>query len=153
MPRTLEDYHARIEAHMAEGDSLLAARDPAIVSHVRQRIADAAVLIASYQLFVHREVFAPLLDHPDAAARARVTEIKAECIALTEDLRFNVKEFLARDQVLDWDLTAARVAWFNKRVRGHIASVGRLMAGPLGPAERAASAARAGDRVGAQQAA
>ena len=29
MPQTLEEYHAKIERMMAEGDALVAARDPA----------------------------------------------------------------------------------------------------------------------------
>jgi len=87
MPQTLEEYHAKIERMMAEGEAWLIARDAATGDLVKQRIADSALVLASYQLFVHREVFAPMLERADARTRARVNELKVECIALTEDLR------------------------------------------------------------------
>jgi len=139
MPQTLEDYHVKIEQMMAEGDALAAARDPATVELVKRRIADSVLAIASYQMFVHREVFAPMLEGADARTRARVTELKVECIALTEDLRFNVRDFMARvqDGPLDWDAVTPKVAWFNGRVRAHIAHVREMMAPELSDAEHA----------------
>jgi hypothetical protein len=154
MPQTLEEYHAKIERMMADGDAWLIARDMASEELVRQRIADSALVLASYQLFVHREVFAPMLEHADARTRARVTELKVECIALTEDLRFNVRELMARvdDAPLDWDMIAAGVGWFNGRVRAHIAQVRQMMAPELSDADHARLRAHRNDLVGAQAA-
>ena len=139
MPQTLEEYHAKIEAMMAEGDRWMAERDPATAELVKRRIGDSALLIASYQLFVHREVFVPMLDGADPARRARVNELKIECIALTEDLRFNVRDFVERvkDTPLDWDAVAPKVAWFNSRVRAHIAQVREMLAPTLSDADHA----------------
>lgn len=150
MPQTLEEYHAKIERMMAEGDALVMARDAATAELVKQRIADSALVLASYQLFVHREVFAPMLEHADAGTRARVNELKVECIALTEDLRFNVRELKAQadDAPLDWDGIAAGVAWFNGRVRAHIAQVRQMMAPELSDAEHARLRAHRNDIVG-----
>lgn len=150
MPQTLEEYHAEIERMMAEGDALVMARDAATEELVKQRIADSALVLASYQLFVHREVFAPMLEHADAGTRARVNELKVECIALTEDLRFNVRELKAQvdDAPLDWDTIAAGVAWFNGRVRAHIAQVRQMMAPELSDAEHARLRAHRNDIVG-----
>jgi len=154
MPQTLEDYHAKIEQMMAEGDALVAARDPATVDAVKRRIADSALVIASYQLFVHREVFAPMLEHADAGTRARISELKVECIALTEDLRFNVRDFMARvqDAPLDWDAVASGVAWFNGRVRAHIAQVRQMMAPELSDADHARLRAHRTATIGVQAA-
>ena len=106
------------------------------------------LLIASYQLFVHRHVFAPLLGQADPALRSRVNEVKVECIALTEDLRFNVKDFLADETPLDWDVTAAKMAWFNGRLKKHIADVRQLMSPDLSDARPAALIARRIGTVG-----
>lgn len=154
MPRTLEEYHAKIEGMTAEGDAWLIARDAASEDLVKQRIADSALVIASYQMFVHREVFAPMLELADARTRARVNELKVECIALTEDLRFNLRELMARvdDAPLDWDAIAAGVARFNRRVRAHIAQVRQMMAPELSDADHARLRARRNDLVGAQAA-
>ncbi|WP_066592596.1 hypothetical protein [Sphingomonas pruni] len=154
MPQTLEEYHTKIERMMAEGDALVAARDPASEDAVKRRMAESALVIASYQLFVHRQVFAPMLEHADVAMRARVNELKVECIALTEDLRFNVREFVARvdDGPLDWDQAAAGVAWFNGRVRAHIAHVRQMMAPELSDAEHARLRARRTATIGVQAA-
>ena len=154
MPQTLEEYHARIEQMMAEGDAWMAARDPATEGLVKRRIADSALVIASYQLFVHREVFVPMLDGADGRTRARVSELKVECIALTEDLRFNVRDFMARvdEAPLDWDLVGSKVAWFNARVRKHIANVRQMMADDLSDADHARLRARRTAPVGVQAA-
>lgn len=154
MPQTLEEYHAKIERMMVEGDAWLITRDAGSEDLVKRRIADSALVLASYQLFVHREVFAPMLDHADARTRARVNELKVECIALTEDLRFNVRELMARadDAPLDWDGVAAGVAWFNGRVRAHIAQVRQMMAPDLSDDDHARLRAHRNDIVGAQAA-
>lgn len=154
MPQTLEDYHAKIEQMMAEGDALVAARDPATIEQVKRRIADSALVIASYQLFVHREVFAPMLEGADARTRTRVNELKIECIALTEDLRFNVRDFMTRvhDVPLDWDVVTPKVAWFNGRVRAHIAHVREMMAPDLSDADHARLRAHRTAAIGVQAA-
>ncbi|QDZ06606.1 hypothetical protein FPZ24_03230 [Sphingomonas panacisoli] len=148
MPQTLEAYHAEIEAMIVEGEGVVAARDPATAKHLKRRVADSMLLVASYQLFVHRQVFAPLLGQADPALRARVNEVKVECIALTEDLRFNVKDFLADETPLDWDLTAAKMAWFNGRLKKHIADVRQLMSPDLSDKQHAALIARRTGAVG-----
>lgn len=140
MAETLDDYHARLEAAMADGDALLATRDPANAGCVKRHVAEAMMLVASYQIFVHRALFAPVLAAGAAGQCARVTELKVECIALTEDLRSNVRAFLASDAPLDWDRLAARVAWFNVRVRAHVARTRALLA----ERDRGAPAARMG---------
>ena len=152
--QTLEDYYTKIEAMMAEGDGWMAERDPATADLVKRRIADSALLIASYQLFVHREVFAPMLDGADPATRSRVNELKVECIALTEDLRFNVRDFVGKvkDAPLDWDTVAGKVAWFNGRVRTHIANVRELMAPDLSDLDHARLRASRTAAVGVQAA-
>jgi hypothetical protein len=154
MPQTLEEYHAKIERMMAEGDALVASRGAASEDLVKQRIADTLLVLASYQLFVHRKVFAPMLERADAGTRARVNELKVECIALTEDLRFNVRELTVRadDAPLDWDDIRAGIAWFNGRVRGHIAQVRQMMAPELSDADHARLRAHRNDLVGAQAA-
>jgi hypothetical protein len=152
VPQTLEDYYTEIEGMIAEGEAMTTARDPSTTRRLKRRVADSVLLIASYQLFVHRQVFAPLLGQADPALRSRVNEVKVECIALTEDLRFNVKDFLADDGPLDWDMTAAKMAWFNGRLRKHIAEVRQLMSPDLSDAEHARLIARRVGPVGAQAA-
>ena len=120
---------------------------------IRLLFSSRWLLVASYQLFVHREVFAPLLEQPDPARRAKVNEIKVECIALTEDLRFNVKDFLADETPLDWDVVTAKMAWFNGRLRKHIADVRQLMSPDLSDIDRARLIASRTGPVGAQAAA
>ncbi len=152
MPKTLDEFHAALERHMAEGDALIEARDPGSVNQVKQKVAEAVMLIASYQMFVHREVFAPLLTQQDSGMRARVYELKVECIALTEDLRFNTRDFIASDAPLDWVSLGSKVAWFNGRVRSHLTNVQRAMAPDLSDAEHAALRAFRTGTVGAQAA-
>jgi hypothetical protein len=148
VPHTLEAYHTEIEAMIVEGEELVAARDPATARRLKRRVADSMLLVASYQLFIHRAVFAPLLGQGDPALRSRVNEVKVECIALTEDLRFNVKDFLADESPLDWDATAAKMAWFNGRLKKHIADVRQFMSPELSDKQHAALVARRTGAVG-----
>lgn len=148
MPQTLEDYHTEIEAMIAEGEALIAARDPATARRLKTRVADGMLVVASYQLFIHRHVFAPLLDRADPSTRSHVNEVKVECIALTEDLRFNVRDFLADESPLDWDVAASSILWFNRRLAKHIADVRQLMSPDLSDAQRAALIARRTGTVG-----
>lgn len=152
MPQTLDDYHDRIEAMIVEGEALVAAREPGTDRRLKRRIGDSVLLIASYQLFVHREVFAPLMGQGDPSLRSRVNEVKVECIALTEDIRFNVKDFLTDEAPLDWEATASKMAWFNQRLQKHIADVRELMSPDLSDAQHAALIARRVGTVGAQAA-
>ncbi len=154
MLQTLEDYHAKIEAMMAEGEGWMAVRNPETAELVKRRIADSALVIASYQLFVHREVFVPMLEGADAATRARINELKVECIALTEDLRFNVRDFMVKvqDAPLDWETVASKVAWFNGRVRTHIAHVRQMMAPGLSDGDHARLRAHRNATIGVQAA-
>jgi len=152
MAQTLDEFHAELEAMMADGDALVATRDPANTIRVKQRVAEAVTLVASYQIFVHREIFAPMLAGADPAGRARAAELKVECIALTEDLRFNVKDFMANDAPIDWDRLEARVAWFNDRVRRHLTHVREAMSHRGSEADFAALRAARIDRIGVQPA-
>lgn len=136
--RLLQDYLDRIEASMAAGEVILARRDPAQAATVKAKCTEAALLIGSYQMFIHREVFEPLMASPDELVRRQVCALKAECIALSEDLRSGVKTMAARETPIDHDAIRARVEWFNGRVRRHIAGVTLLLDSSGGVLRRAA---------------
>jgi len=154
MPRTLEDYHQEIEQIMAEGDALVAARDPATIDLAKRQITESMLVIAAYQGFVHRDVFAPMLDGADAATRSRVNELKIECIALTEDLRFNIRDFvgLMETASLDWDVVAPKMTWLSGRARAHVAHVRTALAPDLSDADHARLRAYRTGLVGVQAA-
>lgn len=136
--RLLQDYLDRIEASMVAGEVILAKRDPALAGTVKAKCTEAALLIGSYQMFIHREVFEPLMGSPDEQVRRQVCALKAECIALSEDLRAGVKTLAARETPLDHDAIQARIEWFNGRVRRHIAGVVLLLNSPGSALRRAA---------------
>lgn len=136
--RQLQDYLDRIEASMAAGDALLARGDPAQAGTIKAKCTEAALLIGSYHMFVHRAVFEPLMNSPDERIRQQVCTLKTECIALTEDLRAGVKNLAAQDAPVDYDAVRARVEWFNGRVRRHIVAIGKLLESPGGAFLRAA---------------
>ena len=128
--RTIQEYFERIETSMAAGELVLSARDPAQGDLAKAKCAEAASLIASYNLHVHRTVFEPLMESPDAVVRKRVCLVKAECIALTEDLRVAVKALTERETPLDFDALSGRVEMFNARVRRHMTAVAELLGAP-----------------------
>ncbi|MGJ3647507.1 hypothetical protein ACLB0R_03395 [Sphingomonas sp. GlSt437] len=137
MPQRLDGYFAKIEASMVEADALLATRDPALSNRIRQKCVDAGVLVSAYQLFVHRELFEPLMRDGDAYQRKLACELKAECIALTDALRTAIKNFMAQELPFDWNSLAERIQHHNRIMRAHIARVRTLLA-TLAPATKAA---------------
>lgn len=136
--RLLQDYLDRIETSMDAGEVILARRDPSQASTVKAKCTEAALLIGSYQMFVHREVFEPLMASSDEHVRRQVCALKAECIALSEDLRAGVRTLAGQDTPMDLDAIQARVEFFNGRVRKHIAGVVRLLNSSAGVLRRAA---------------
>ena len=123
---------------MAAGEVLLARQDPSEAATVKAKCTEAALLIASYQLHVHRAVFEPLMQCKDDAVRRRVCLLKAECIGLTEDLRTSVKTLATQEMPVDHATIALRVSDFNARVRRHIAAVRMLLASSGSTLRRAA---------------
>lgn len=128
MSNSLDYFLVKLETSMADGAVLLASRDDAQTLIVRQRCVDAVMLVGAYQLFVHRELFEPLMRDGGDYHRRAACDLKAECIMLTQDLRDSVKAFMADDAPLDWDQLTARVHGFNAVVRAHIAKVRALTA-------------------------
>ncbi|MGL4313684.1 MAG: hypothetical protein ACRCSO_06800 [Sphingomonas sp.] len=128
MPDRPNGYIARIEASMAEGEALIARRDPVQAARVRQKCAEGVMLIGAYQLFVHRELFEPVMRDGDAYQRKLACELKVECIALTDALRTAIKNFMAQEMPFDWDSLADRVQQYNRIMRAHLAKVRTLLA-------------------------
>lgn len=135
----LENHITRLEASMAEGEALLAARDPGQAALVRQRCADALGLMSNYQLFVHREVFEPMMARGDEGQRKLACELKVECIALIDALRTGIKGFMAQEMPFDWDYLSGRVDYFNTVTRAHVARVRALIGSVPQTAQRAAA--------------
>lgn len=136
--RTIRDYFERIETSMAAGEAILARRDPSQASTVKAKCTEAALLIASYQMHVHRAVFEPLMTSADDTVRRQVCLLKAEGIGLTEDLRVGVKALAVQDAPIDFAAITSRVTQFNTRVRAHIAAVTALLDAPGGALREAA---------------
>jgi hypothetical protein len=130
--RTIREYFERIEASMVAGEVILARRDPADAGTVRAKCTEAALLIASYQLHVHRAVFEPLMASADEGVRRQVVRLKAEGIALTEDVRIDIKGMAGRETPIDYAFIMPRIAQFNARVRRHMAAVLVLLDAPGG---------------------
>lgn len=126
-PIDLEAFLSRIDAAIADGEARLRApSEPARGDEALSRCVDGAVLIGSYQLYVHREWFDPLAHHDDPRIRANVVDLKAECIMLAANLRDTVKA-LAQTNPVDMQALRAESRKFNTLVRHHIAKVRALI--------------------------
>lgn len=126
MDEGLARYVSKLERSMAEGDALMAARDPATAARTRQRCIDAVMLVGAYQLYVHRELFEPMARTGDERQRKMALELKVECIALTDALHKGIKNFMAQEMPFDWDYLAGRIEGYNGIMRAHLAKVRAL---------------------------
>lgn len=126
MQRTLDAYVAKLEESMADGQAILAQRDPALAARFKQRCVDALVLVGAYQLHVHREIFEPLMRDGSPEKRRIACDLKVESIAFSDALRSGVRDFIKSDAPVDWDHLAGRVNSHNQVLRNHIAKVREL---------------------------
>lgn len=140
MKRDLDDYLNRIEAAVTEGEALLRRKPEISAQAAYQKCVDAALLIGAYQLYIHRELFDPLAQHPDARLRAAACEIKIEGIALGEKLRTVVRGLSASGRKPELEEIAAHSRAFNPLVRAHVAKV-RQVARTIDSLRNAAEAA------------
>ena len=122
--RSIDDYLTAIERLLRQGDLVVRGGvSPGKVQTTTLLSTEAALLIGAYQLFMHREVFEPLANSSDPVTRQRVLNVKIECITLADDLRRNVRDLLTEDYTQNWAAFVAKVDWFNRRMRRHIADV------------------------------
>lgn len=126
MQNTLDGYVAKLEESMAGGQSILAKRDPALAARFKQRCVDAMVLVGAYQLFVHREIFEPLMRDGTPELKRVACDLKVETIAFTEAVRAAVREFTQSEAPVDWAHVSGRVKSNNQMLRAHIAKVREL---------------------------
>lgn len=124
MRAALATYHEQMTAAVERGEALLKAGPPGVnvaeLSPIRLQMAQ---IITSYQLFVHREVFEPLIRSGNAGWAEKARALKTDCILLAEDFRAFVRVWATKDAVAHWDEYRPAAAAILGRIRAHIAAV------------------------------
>jgi ABC-type histidine transport system ATPase subunit len=148
MLATLGNYQNQMWAITLEGEALLnrlEPQDPAEVNRLRMELAR---VMTAYQLFVHREVFEPLIRTGTPAEVNQARAMKSECILIAEEFRAFVHLWTAADIAVRWADYQAAGLDFARRIRAHIERVraiapaclaGRRPAGLMPPPERIVS--------------
>lgn len=122
MLRTLDDYFDRMLAINADAERhvLGGAENAATLARLRR---EQAQTMTSYQLYVHRELFEPLIAGGVPADVARARALKVECISLSEDFRAYSRRWTEQNPADHWAIYRAGALEMTARVREHVANV------------------------------
>jgi hypothetical protein len=105
--------------------SHLSARAPSGVAELARARAEQARTITSYQLYVHREIFDPMMRSGTVEQVAKAREMKVECIMLAEDFRAFARRWQIDNVLSEWDAYRPAALDLRDRVRGHITNMRR----------------------------
>ncbi|GAA0444690.1 MULTISPECIES: hypothetical protein [Sphingomonas] len=127
MLQRLQDHHGWMLALLKEGDPLL--RDPQLrpsAAFLATRRSAMGRLLTSYQQFIHREVFDPIIAGGNARDAALARAMKIDCIELTESFRAFQRRWIAEDAVERWDEYHPAAVRMVERLQRHIADVAAM---------------------------
>ncbi|MBV9842757.1 MAG: hypothetical protein JOY99_14685 [Sphingomonadaceae bacterium] len=127
MIEQLIDFHGRMFAVTEQVEPYLRgeAADPLQVGAARLR---QARLITAHQLFVHREVFEPIIACGSLAQVGHAKALKVECIALAESFRLYARRWALEDVEAHWSEYQPTALSFIDRIRGQITNITALAA-------------------------
>jgi hypothetical protein len=122
---TLRDFLDQMWAITVASERDLRETGPQSAPELGARRLRMAHLLTSYQLFVHREVFEPMIRSESEVDRKRACEMKVECIVLAEEFRAFARLWATADLVKRWADYQPAGLEFLDRIRAHIARVMR----------------------------
>lgn len=120
---TLGEFLDRMTAISVSGDEYLASPTPAGLDDLSRTRAEQARIITAYQLFVHREVFEPLIASGSPEQVRRAKELKIECIMLAEEFRAFARCWAPDGVSGQWDAYRAAALDFSARIRTHARNI------------------------------
>lgn len=128
-------YHDQMLSIMADGEQIIYRfADQPDLATLNSRRQTMVQVLTSYQMFVHRELFEPLLANGSASQISQVKLIKAECVALVEAFRAFFREWMGDAVVRQWDIYKQAARGMMDRIKRHIAEVRQITM--LEPASR-----------------
>ena len=126
MLRTLSGYQDRMLEVTGRARTNLMERGPEAAADLDRARMEMAQLMASYQLFVHRQIFEPLIATGELDEVSAAKALKVECIALAEEFRDYTKYWASQDVAARWTDYKPIALAMIARVRSHAGNVRRL---------------------------
>ncbi len=140
MLTTLRTYHDRVEAIAAEAERLIREQGQAALPRIVKLRVDQGVAMASYQLFVHREVFEPFTRHGTPAQADAAKRLKVELVLFSGSFCHYLQHWSRRDVAAEWGAYRAAALEMIAAIRAHIARVQVELAPGLQPLEQLSAA-------------
>ena len=123
MLATLRIYHDRVQALADEAEGLLRREGMAALPRMGKLRVDQGVAMASYQLFVHRQVFEPLTRNGTPAQAEAAKRLKVECVIFSGTFCRYVQDWSKRDTATHWHEYLPAALGMVAAIRSHIARV------------------------------
>ncbi len=122
----LDDYLDKMLAITFRVEPHISGRTPSCVAELANARANQARPITAYQLYVHRELFEPIMHTGRADQIAAAREMKVECIMLAEDFRAFARQWHIDNVLSEWHVYQPAALALRDRIRSHISHVRKL---------------------------
>jgi hypothetical protein len=124
----LADYHARIAAAADRTEQIVRAGGDDAPARLNSSRMMMAQVMGSYQLFLHREIFEPVISSGTSAEIGYVKNLKVECVIFADELHSYMKSWNPADVLACWPSYRAAALAVLGRVRIHMRRVEREVA-------------------------
>ena len=132
MLATLRTYQDRVLAIAGEAEVLLREGGIAAAPRIVQLRVDQGVAMAAYQLFVHREIFAPLIRDGAPAEVEAAKQLKVACILFSNHFCHYAQDWSRRDPAAEWASYQPAALALIGELRGHVSQVREMFTAQLG---------------------
>lgn len=126
MLSTIEQFRNRLLAVTSSVDPHPARPTVDGIAELDRTRAEITRTLNSYNLFLHREIFTPILETGSPGEISAAREIKIECIGLTEEFRVFTAKWRTADAESNWDSYQPAAHAFRQRIIAHVEQVTRL---------------------------
>ena len=140
MLTTIEQFRDRLSAISNRASRHLVAPTPEGIAELDRCRSEMARILSIYNLFVHREIFEPLLLAGSPIEAAAAKEMKVECICLVEEFRRFSGEWRLANVAAAWAEFQPTALNFRMRIQRHLDRV-MAIADPALSSRRLAEAA------------
>jgi len=116
----LQEYLDKMLAITLRIEPHLIGPAPAGTAELAQARAEQARTITAYQLYVHREIFEPMIRNGSPVQIGRARAMKVECIMLAEDFRAFARLWNVDNALDQWPVYQSAALALRDRIRAHV---------------------------------
>lgn len=128
MLNTIEQFREHLSAFANRVEPHLAHPSAEGMAELDRTRCEMSRILSTYNLFVHREIFTPMLEIGNDAEVSAAQGMKVESICLTEEFRTFTAKWRTADTGSEWESFRPDACAFRSRLTAHIEQVTAMAA-------------------------